>query len=122
MQSLLGEVMTQKLLAAKKIVDREVPQPPVISRDGKLIAFQVSPSGYKGDAAKHPIWISRDGEPARKFTSGTGADSSPAWSPDGSKLAFLSNREDDKKSQVFVIPVDGGEAAALGDELKDVAA
>ncbi len=106
--------MTQKPIKAKAIVDRLVPGSPAISNDGRLVAFTVAPVGYKGEHAKRSIWLSRDGEPAKQFTSGTGVDSNPVFSPDGSKLAFLSNRNDDEKSQVFTIPLDGGEATRFG--------
>ncbi|WP_338541929.1 S9 family peptidase [Paenibacillus tundrae] len=43
----------------------------------------------------------------RPFTSGE-KDHSPVWSPDGSQLAFL--REQDGKTQVWLIASDGGEA------------
>lgn len=46
----------------------------------------------------------------RPFTSGE-KDHSPAWSPDGSQLAFL--REVDGKSQVWIIASDGGEAQQI---------
>ncbi|WP_405171801.1 S9 family peptidase [Paenibacillus sp. FSL H8-0280] len=46
----------------------------------------------------------------RPFTSGE-KDLSPAWSPDGSQLAFL--REVDGKSQVWIIATDGGEARQI---------
>lgn len=46
----------------------------------------------------------------RPFTSGE-KDHSPAWSPDGSQLAFL--REVDGKFQVWLIPSDGGEAQQI---------
>ncbi|WFR62696.1 S9 family peptidase [Paenibacillus amylolyticus] len=46
----------------------------------------------------------------RPFTSGE-KDHSPAWSPDGSQLAF--QREVDGKSQVWIIPSDGGEAQQI---------
>ncbi|MBT2285104.1 S9 family peptidase [Paenibacillus polymyxa] len=46
----------------------------------------------------------------RPFTSGE-KDHSPAWSPDGSQLAF--QREVDGKSQVWIIASDGGEAQQI---------
>ncbi|MEZ4531438.1 MAG: S9 family peptidase [Thermomicrobiales bacterium] len=112
--------MTQKPLQAKKIVDRIAPRRPVISRDGSLVAFEVGPWGYKGESDSRAIWVSRGGEPAKKFTSGTALDTEPAWSPDGAKLAFLSNRNDEEKSQIFVIAMDGGEATPLGETKGDL--
>src|SRR4029078_12044257 len=99
---------------AKAIVDRLVPGSPAISNDGRLGAFTVAPVCHKGEHAKRVLSLSRDGEPAKQFTSGAGVDSNPVFSPDGSKLAFLSNRNDDEKSQVFTIPLDGGDANRLG--------
>ncbi|OMF14254.1 peptidase S9 family protein [Paenibacillus amylolyticus] len=46
----------------------------------------------------------------RPFTSGE-KDHSPAWSPDGTQLAFI--REVDGKSQVWIIASDGGEAQQI---------
>lgn len=106
--------MTQKPLKAKEIVDRLVPRAPVISRDGQLVAFAVSPVGHKGEHPKNAIWLSRNGQPARQFTAGTGVDSKPVFSPDSSKLAFLSTRNDPEETQIFLIPLDGGEASPLG--------
>lgn len=48
----------------------------------------------------------------RQFTGGEVADSQPRWSPDGRWIAFVSNRQK-PKSQIFLIPADGGEARAL---------
>ena len=50
---------------------------------------------------------------ARQLTRSGGSDSSPAWSPDGEQIAFLSDRGGAK--QVFLLPIDGGEARQLTD-------
>lgn len=46
----------------------------------------------------------------REITHGPGDDHSPRWSPDGKTLAFLSNRADKEKHQLFLL-----EAGALGE-------
>lgn len=56
---------------------------PAISPDGKSVAFT-----YKDD-----IWIvSTQGGTAKRFTNNKAYDYAPAWSPDGTRIAFASNR------------------------------
>lgn len=47
----------------------------------------------------------------RQLTSAKKSSSSPAWSPDGSRLAFVSDRSD--KRQIYVINPSAGEAEAV---------
>ncbi len=58
------------------------------------------------------LWIvSRDGGDARRLTSGVGVESLPAFSPDGSLVAFTG--EYDGNRDVYVIPASGGEPRRL---------
>ena len=90
-----------------------------ISPNGRHVAYTVA-KGWTEPEQKvvaSTIWLADvDGEPApRPFTSGPHADSLPRWSPDGQRLAFLSDRAQRGVQQIFLIPVAGGEARCLTD-------
>lgn len=83
----------------------------VISPDGSWVAYSLSTPDMEANRGVTNIWAVRtSGGDAIQLTSG-GHDSSPAWSPDGKTLAFLSSR--DGNSQVYLLPMDGGEAREL---------
>ncbi len=81
-----------------------------ISPDGGQIACVRLSVDRAENGYRSAIWLS-DGTTIKQFTTGTHRDSAPRWSPDGRMLAFVSTREG--KPQIFVIPVDGGEARQL---------
>lgn len=89
---------------------------PQISPDGRVVAFVVTTISEERDEYLSNIWLVdvAGGEP-RRFSAGPRRDTSPRWSPDGSRLAFVSEREPKKKGQLYVIPATGGEPTRLTD-------
>jgi len=80
-----------------------------LSPDGKWAVyaqFTTDPTEERDHCA---LWlIDVESGDSRRLTAGTGKDTWPAFSPDSSQVAFVSDRTG--KNQIHVIPVDGGEA------------
>ncbi|WP_046227077.1 S9 family peptidase [Paenibacillus dauci] len=86
---------------------------PAASPSGEWVVYVSRQVNDKRDGYySHLRMIRQDGSGDYRFTSGE-RDHSPAWSPDGRKLAFL--RKKDDHTQVWMIPADGGEAYAATD-------
>ena len=86
-----------------------------ISPDGQNVVFTVQRVDRKTEKKYTNLWVAPTvtGE-TRQFTSGDQHDSKARWSPDGSQIAFLSDRGDkDKPAQIYLIPFSGGEAQRL---------
>ncbi len=85
-----------------------------ISPDGEWVAYTVRHAEMGGKDSKYvsQVWVAKaDGSSNRRYTHGETSASSPAFSPDGTRLAFLAARGgDDEKTQVWVLPLAGGEA------------
>lgn len=85
---------------------------PAISPDGRQIVFSRSFVDKINDQNRSNLWIvDVQGERIRELTRGNWSDSSPVWSPDGKRIAFLSDR--DGTRQLHVMWLDTGEVAQL---------
>jgi dipeptidyl aminopeptidase/acylaminoacyl peptidase len=85
---------------------------PVISPDGKTMAFTVTAYDIEKNNSKTNIYLMDvEGTEPVQFTRGD-SDNSPVWSPDGKHLAFISGRGDGP-AQLYVIPANGGEARKI---------
>jgi acylaminoacyl-peptidase len=85
---------------------------PEISPDGKRIAYVRRFADPMTDKRYSNLWIvSTDGTDHRPLTSGNESDHDPRWSPDGTRLAYLSDK--DGKQQLYVRWMDSGQTARL---------
>jgi len=81
--------------------------------DGSRVAFTVTTLDEEADVYRSSIWlVDTAGGVPRQFSRGPGKDSSPRWSPDAGRLAFLSDR-DGQGTQLYVIELSGGEPRKL---------
>ncbi len=87
-----------------------------ISPDGRYVVFCVQRVDKKTEKKYSNLWIvPTDRGPTRQFTFGDWIDRHPKWSSDGNEIAFLSNRNDEKQEQIYIIPFYGGEARKITD-------
>jgi len=85
---------------------------PELSPDGLSVAYTVRQTNWDDNAYDTQIWLADTKTGAtRQLTNSKKSSNSPVWSPDGSKLAFASDRTD--KRQIYLINPRGGEAEAL---------
>src|SRR5713226_3183669 len=84
---------------------------PKVSPNGKWVAYTVTTPDMETNRGVSNIWVVATTGGAAMQVTQSGHDSSPAWSPDGKTLAFLSSR--DGNSQVYLLSMEGGEAKKL---------
>ncbi|MFO7682481.1 MAG: S9 family peptidase [Chloroflexota bacterium] len=106
---------TKRRLTAEDLYRFHIISDPQISPDGRQVIFCDQTVDPKTEKKYSHLWlVPADGSrPVRQFTYGKQQDSQPRWSPDGSQIAFLSNRGDEKQAQIYLLPLDGGEARPL---------
>jgi dipeptidyl aminopeptidase/acylaminoacyl peptidase len=95
-----------------QLIELRRPGSVAMSPDGARIAFTVTETNWEDNAYETEIFVvdARGADPIQ-LTRARKSSSSPAWSPDGRWLAFISDRSD--KRQIYVISPHGGEAAPL---------
>ena len=83
-----------------------------LSPDGGRVAYVISAHDAATEKDSAHIWLhDLTAGTARQLNHGADSNSNPRWSPDGSRLAFISSRSG--APQLYVMPVDGGEARQL---------
>lgn len=102
-----------------------VSEPPRLSPSEEQVAFAVGRADIEADAYFSDLWlIPTDGSgPAKRLTSGH-RDMAPAWSPDGTSIAFMRYAHSvsgiDPRGQIFLLQLDNGIVRQLTDCLLGV--
>src|SRR5882757_1082995 len=79
------------------------PAQPAMSPDGRRIVYTLRTADREADRNVTALWqVDTGGGEPRQLTHGP-ADSSPAWSPDGTAIAFLRDKD------IWLLPANGGE-------------
>ena len=84
------------------------------------IRYRHDLQGWRGDAHYHLFTVDLETGDGAQITRGDWDDYGPVWSPDGSKIAFISGRRDDRDThaltEAYVVDVQSGQAAECWSE------
>ncbi len=99
--------------------DADADEPRV--RIARRIRYRFDGVGWRGDAFRQLFVVDAYGGPTRQLTSGDGEDGAPAWSPDGDRIAFVSDRSADRDisgfTETYVVHKGGGTPELLSEGL-----
>lgn len=126
--SLFSQAPAKKRLTIRDMLSFKTISTPVLSPDGRRVAFTLSDVDFTESLYRTDIWVvDTEARKPQPFTRSKENESAPRWSPGGAWLAFLSNRppattptptpgspkEEGAKNQIWLISATGGEAFQL---------
>lgn len=108
-------VSKRRLISAEDLYRLQPVSGCELSPDGTAVVYAVNRVDAENEKKYANLWMALTGRGgAKQFTYGNQRDTEPQFSPDGRLIAFFSNRGDtEKPAQIYLIPVDGGEARPL---------
>src|SRR5262245_22079555 len=113
-------IAAPEALTPEQTLDRRTIGDLEFSPDGSRLVFTVT-EPPKDNARARSIWLLDVASGTlRQLTFSGKSDSSPRWAPDGSAIAFTSDR--DGAAQLYLLPLRGGEAEKLTERKERVGA
>ena len=95
-----------------RLPDDHDPKKDPRARVARRVRYRFDADGWRGDAFRHLFVVDVETRDSRQLTDGEGDDTAPVWSPDGTRIAYVSDRRDDRDVTHFtdacVISADGG--------------
>ncbi|WP_236035175.1 S9 family peptidase [Alkalihalobacterium elongatum] len=111
-------MMTKRPITAEDLCKFNFVGDPQVSPTKDKIAYVLTHVDKEKDGYYSYIYVTDLNGNGKQFTSHYSTDklikdTAPKWSPDGSLIAFRSNRSG--KNQIWLLPIDGGEAVQITD-------
>jgi dipeptidyl aminopeptidase/acylaminoacyl peptidase len=116
-----GALAAPRGFTVDDLVNMERVGSPAVSPDATRVVYTVRSTDMGKNRGQTDLWMVdlRAAKPApQRLTNGTASSSEPEWSPNGDAVYFLSTRSG--SSQVWRLPLAGGEAAKVTDLPLDV--
>ncbi|HEU0130593.1 MAG TPA: hypothetical protein VFQ85_06340 [Mycobacteriales bacterium] len=82
-----------------------------VSPDGTKVAYVMS--DWDSELFDYELYVRNTDGSGTPQKIATGDDDAPAWSADGTKIAFLRSNEADGSTSVYIVPANGGAAPTL---------
>ena len=109
--------IAQRPITSEDIVNLKTVSQASFHTDGsKIVYIKSTPSAKDGDKVSSfkEIWVTKsNGKDQKKYTSSSSLIRSPQWTPNGDISYLFRNKDFDKNTQIYIIPIDGGEPSIL---------
>jgi dipeptidyl aminopeptidase/acylaminoacyl peptidase len=116
-----GLAQNQRPMTLVELLDVPQLSDPQLSPNGRELLYVLAEADWDANKRISHIWrVNADGSGLVQLTNGEGGESSPRWSPNGERIAFLAERGDLEDRQIFLLSNTGGEAVSVSEHATSV--